>query len=174
MRKSLRIATFGAVIAAASLATSAQAATTATATATAEVLTTLSMTADSSLKLGQIAANTGGTVTVNPDGTVASTGSLISTGTRDPAQFTVTGSKGATVAVTLPTAASVLTLQGWTGTGAAPTMSLGTFKASPTGAFQLSSTTGQATFFVGGTLTVASAQAAGVYSGTFAVSVEYQ
>ena len=109
MRTSLRLALVGAAVSALSLGSAAHAATSATATATAEVLSTLTVTADSALNFGQIAANTGGTVTVNADGTVASSGSLVSTGTRAPAGFTVTGTNGASVVVSLPTSAATLT-----------------------------------------------------------------
>lgn len=169
MRNSLRIVTLGAALAAASLATSANAATTATATASAEVLTSLTVAVDAGLRFGQIAANSGGSVVVNSNGAVSSTGSLISTGVREPAAFTVTGSKGAMVVVSVPTVASNLTRSGGT-----ETMVLNAFNASPNGAFQLDSTTGKAQFTVGGTLTVGNNQAAGLYNGTFNVSVEYQ
>lgn len=169
MRNTLRFAAFGAALAAASLATSANAAATATATATAEVLNSLTLTADTNLEFGQIAANTGGTVTVNADSSVSSTGALVSTGTRAPASFTVTGSQSAMVIVTLPSSAATLTRSGGT-----ETMSLDGFNTNPNGAFQLDQTTGQGTFQVGGTLHVASSQVPGAYSGTFDVSVEYQ
>ena len=172
MRKSLRFAAVAAALAATSFATSASAAATATATATAEILQSLTVTADSALDFGQIAANTGGTVTVHGDSTVSQTGSLIWAGTRAPAGFTVTGSKGASVIVTLPTAASTLYLGGVT---TSPNkMTLDSFDVDPVGGMQLDATTGKANFNVGGRLTVGSAQAAGVYSGSFVVSVEYQ
>jgi hypothetical protein len=167
MRNSLRLAAVGA-LAAASFATSAQAATTASATATAEVLSSLTVTSTADLQLGQIAANTGGTVTVNADSTVASTGALVSTGTRSPAAFDVVGSPSALVLVTLPSAPVNLTRV--TGT---ETMSLGGFNKNPNGAFQLDNT-GAGSFNVGGTLTVGSGQVPGTYTGTFSVSVEYQ
>lgn len=169
MRTSLRLAAVGAAFAAASFATSASAAATATATATAEILSSLTLTADSALDFGLIAPNTGGSVTVNADSSVSQTGGVISTGTRAPAGFTVTGTNGASVVVTLPAAPVDLTRSGGT-----ETMSLGGFNTNPGGAFQLSATTGQANFTVGGTLTVGANQVAGVYSGTFDVSVEYQ
>lgn len=169
MRNSLHLAVVGAALGALSFASAANAATTATATATAEVLSTLAVSADSALSFGQIAANTGGSVTVNADATVASTGGLVSTGTRAPAGFTVTGSKGSMVAVTLPSAPATLTRAGGT-----ETMTLSGWNTNPNGAFQLDAATGTANFAVGGTLAVASAQVAGVYSGTFVVSVEYQ
>jgi hypothetical protein len=167
MRNSLRLAVVGAV-AAASFATSAQAATTATGTATAEVLSSLTVTATADLQFGQIAANTGGSVTVNADSTVASSGALISTGTRSPAAFDVVGSPNAMVVVSLPAAPVNLTRSGGT-----ETMSLGGFNTNPNGAFQLDAS-GNGAFNVGGTLSVASGQVPGAYAGTFQVSVEYQ
>lgn len=167
MRNSLRLAIVGAV-AAASFASSAQAATSATGTATAEVLSTLTVTNTADLRFGQIAANTGGSVIVNADLSVSSSGDLISTGTRAPATFDVTGAPNAVVIVSLPTAAVDLTRSGGT-----ETMSLSGFNTDPNGAFQLD-TSGAGSFAVGGTLTVNSGQVAGTYSGTFSVSVEYQ
>ncbi|MCZ8171753.1 MAG: DUF4402 domain-containing protein [Brevundimonas sp.] len=168
MRNSLRLALAGAALSAVSFGSAAHAATSATANATAEVLSTLTLTADTPLNFGQIAANTGGSVTVNADSTTAFTGSVISTGTRAPAGFTVTGTPGASVVVSLPASATL------TRTGGTETMSITNFNANPPAGFQLAPVTGSATFGVGGTLGVASGQAAGVYSGTFSVSVEYQ
>lgn len=167
MRKSLRLAFVGA-IAAVSFAGSAQAATTATGTASAEILSSLTVTATSNLQFGQIAANTGGTITVNADSSTASSGSLVSTGTRTPAGFSVAGSPNAMVVVSLPTSAVNLTR-----TGGTETMALSGFNSNPAGAFQLNAS-GAGTFNVGGTLAVASGQVAGAYTGTFQVSVEYQ
>ncbi len=167
MRNSLRLAAVGA-LAAASFATSAQAATTATGTATAEVLSSLTVTATADLQFGQIAANTGGSVTVNADSSVSKTGGLISTGSRAPAAFDVVGSPNAMVIVSLPTASVNLTRVSGT-----ETMQLGSFNTDPNGAFQLD-TAGAGSFNVGGTLTVGANQVAGTYTGTFQVSVEYQ
>lgn len=167
MRNTLRIALVGAALSAVSFASAASAATSATANASAEVLSTLTLTANSALNFGQIAANTGGTVTVNADSTASSTGTLVSTGTRAPAGFTVTGTPNANVVLTLPSAATL------TRSGGTETMSIAGFNSNPVGAFQLGGT-GSANFSVGGTLSVASGQLAGVYNGTFSVSVEYQ
>ncbi len=172
MRNSLRFVVVGAALVAASFATSASAAASATATATAEILQSLTLTANTSLDFGQIAANTGGTVTVKADSTVSQTGTLVWTGTRAPAGFTVTGTKGASVVVTLPTVASTLYLGGIV---TSPNkMTLDTFSVNPVSGMQLDATTGSTTFDVGGRLTVGSAQTPGTYSGTFSVSVEYQ
>lgn len=167
MRNTLRIALVGAALSAVSFASAASAATSATANASAEVLNTLTLSATGALNFGQIAANNGGSVTVKSDSTVTSSGSLISTGTRAPAAFTVTGSPNANVVLSLPTSATL------TRAGGTETMSIGGFNSNPAGAFQLGST-GSANFAISGTLTVAANQASGVYNGTFSVSVEYQ
>lgn len=167
MRNTLRIAIVGAALGAVSFASAASAATSATANASAEVLSTLTLAANSALSFGQIAANTGGSVTVNADSTVTSSGSLVSTGTRAPAGFTVTGTPNANVVLTLPSSATL------TRSGGTETMSIAGFNSNPGGAFQLGAT-GSSNFAVGGTLTVASGQVSGTYNGTFAVSVEYQ
>jgi hypothetical protein len=167
MRNTLRFAIIGATLGAVSFASAAQAATTATANASAEVLSTLTLSATSALSFGQIAANTGGSVTVNADSTVASSGGLVSTGTRAPAGFSVTGTPGANVVLTLPTSATL------TRSGGTETMAIAGFNSNPGGTFQLGGT-GTADFAIGGTLTVASGQVAGVYNGTFSVAVEYQ
>ena len=172
MRNSLRFVVVGAALAAASFATSASAAASATATANAEILQSLTLTADTPLNFGQIAANTGGTVTIKGDSTVSQTGTLVWTGIRAPASFTVTGTKSASVVVTLPTVASTLYLGG--NTASTSKMTLDSFSVDPLAGMQLDATTGKAAFYVGGRLTVASAQTPGLYSGTFAVSVEYQ
>lgn len=170
MRKSLRLAFVSAALGAISIASTAQAqaATVATANVSAEVLSTLAITADSALSFGQIAANGGGSVTVNSDATVAATGTLISTGTRAPATFSVTGTPLTNVFVSLPRSASLVR------TGGTETMTITAFNTNRTGPFQLAATTGRATFSVGGTLAVTASQPAGIYRGTFTVAVEYQ
>ena len=167
MRNSLRLAVVGA-LAVASFAGSAQAATSATGTATAEVLSTLTVTNTSALQFGQIAANNGGTVSVNANGSASASGSIVSTGTRAPATFAVTGSPNASVIVTLPSGPINLTRS-----GGSETMAVSAFNTAPSGGFQLDSS-GAGSFAVGGTLTVAANQASGSYSGSFSVSVEYQ
>lgn len=169
MRNSFRIAAIGAALAAVSLTTSANAASTVTATATAEVLNSLTLTASGNLEFGQIASNTGGTLIVNANSTVSQSGGLVSTGTRAPASFSVTGSPNAVVLVTVPVGAATLTRSGGT-----ETMTLDGFNTNPNGAFQLDAAAGRGAFAVGGTLHVAANQVPGTYSGTFNLSVEYQ
>ena len=174
MRNSLRIAALGAAVAVASLATSAQAASSASASATATILSALNVTNTAPLAFDTIAVNGAGTVVVAPNGNISCTaGALVCPGfNSSAAAFKVTGDTGTNVAVTLPTTASILTLSPWTGTGAAPTMTVDGFNTGfPSGSTIAATGT---TFNVGGVLHVAAAQAAGAYSGTFSVSVNYQ
>lgn len=175
MRNSIRFA--AAALVAVSFASSAQAATTATGTATAEVLSTLTVTPDADLRFGQIAANGGGSIVIPADSATAitTTGTLVSTGTRGAAQFTVAGNVGVRVALSSLSVTSPLTWQGtWGGPGAAPTMGLSALTSRWDNNVDTLDAAGEAVFFVGGTLAVGAAQEPGVYSGTFSVAVEYQ
>lgn len=174
MRNSLRLAAVGAVVAAASFAASAQAATTATADATATILSSLDVTNTAPLNFDSIAVNGAGTVVVATNGNISCTvGALVCPGfAASAAAFHVTGDANTAVSVTLPAAASTLTYVGWTGAGAAPTMTVDTWTSDfPNGNTLVG---GAADFAVGGTLHVAAAQPAGSYAGTFDVSVQYQ
>ena len=84
----------------------------------------------------------------------------------DDRTFAVTGLGTSTYAITLP---STITLTG-TPSG---TMTVGTFVSTPSGTGAL--TAGAQTLLVGGTLNVAAAQAAGVYTNTtdMTVTVNY-
>lgn len=175
MRNSIRFA--AAALAAVSFAATAQAATTAVGTATAEVLSTLTVTPDADLRFGQIAANGGGTIVIpaNSASAITTTGTLVSTGTRGAAQFTVAGNVGVRVSLTSLSVTSPLTWQGtWTGGGATPTMALSALTSQWDNNVDTLDAAGEAVFNVGGTLGVAANQAPGVYSGTFSVAVEYQ
>lgn len=89
------------------------------------------------------------------------------------AAYTVTGTKNVTYALTLPTTIVVAeTLV------PANTMTISALKARFNGesvdaVTSTLSATGTDSFTVGGTLTVAAAQNAGIYAGTFKVSVDY-
>ncbi len=172
MRNSTRLAVVGAALAAVSFGSAANAATTASATATAEILSTLAIVNNTGLRFGTIAVNGAGSATVGGDGSTSCSASLVCAGTRAPASYTITGSDTVGVALTVPTTNATLTYVGWLGGGAAPTMTVSGFNAYfPTGTTLVGGTT---TVQVGGVLAVAAAQAAGTYSGSFDVSVEYQ
>lgn len=163
--RNFRIAAIAAALAAsASFGTAAQAAATATGTATAEILTTLTLTATRSLDFGQVAVNGAGTLDVTSTGSTCSA-LLVCTGTATTATFDVTGSAGSAYGATVPAGSITLT-------SGADTMTVDNFAAAyPAGTTLVG---GASSFEVGGRLNVGASQPAGVYSGTFSVSVEYQ
>ena len=165
MRNFRLAATVAALAASVSFGSAAQAAATANGTATAEILSTLTVTATRSLDFGQIAVNGAGTLVVATSGSTCSA-LLICTGSATTAAFDVTGSPDAAYAATVPATSVALS------DGLGNTMTVDNFTAAYTGGTSL--VAGAASFEVGGRLTAAAAQPAGVYSGTFAVSVEYQ
>ena len=127
------------------------------------------VTATQALAFGSFAAAAvAGTVTVTAGGTRSSGGGviLVPSGGGGAASFSVTGSPGATYAITLPSNGSVLLSSG------SNTMGVNNFTSSPTSNGQLSGG-GSQTLMVGATLSVGASQARGSYSGTFDVTVNY-
>lgn len=113
-------------------------------------------------------ASSGGTVTVAPNGGRSKGGSvlLVAQGTAaTAAQFTVSGTAGATYAITLPANDKVTLTDG------SHIMAVNNFTSSPSGTGTL--TGGSQTLLVGATLTVGNAQAPGAYTGSFAFTVAY-
>jgi len=140
------------------------------ATATSPAQTPTNTTA---LSFGAFVAATGGTVTVTAGGARSRTGSVILVnqgGVVTAAQFTVTGTGGATFTITLPADGTLFLSDGASGS-----MALNSFSSSPpaTASAGLLSGGGTATISVGATLTVSNAQAPGNYSGSFNVTVNY-
>lgn len=155
-----------AIVAAFGISSMAHAADTETATAEVEILSALTLVVDagSTLDFGQIAVNGAGTASLNPTTDVVTCGaSLVCVGTPSAVDFTVTGTADATVGVTLPSG-SVNLVNG------ANTIALSNFTST---ASTVTLMAGSAGFSVGGDLAIANGQAAGVYTGTFPVTVEY-
>ncbi len=140
-----------------------------TSPATATVITPITITNTVDLAFGRFSANTGGTVVIATGGARSSTGSVaLSTvgSTSSAASFDITGDGTSTYTVTLP-ADSVVTISD----GVSSTMAVNSFVSNPASTGALSS--GAQTLLVGATLTVASAQTPGNYTGNFTVVVEY-
>ncbi len=137
----------------------------ATANATATVMQSIAIAKNSDLVFGAFSPSTGGTVVMSTAGARSGTGAVVlsSSAAGNAAQFTVTGTSAATYAITLPASFNI--------TSGANTMGVGSFTSNPSGTGVL--TGGTQALYVGATLTVGSAQAAGNYTGTFNVSVEY-
>ena len=134
--------------------------------ATATVVTPIAIAKNADLAFGKFVANTGGTVVIATSGarSQTSTVALFNQGsTQNAASFAVTGEGTSTYAVTLPSSATI--------SSGANTMTVGTFISNPSGTGVLAA--GAQTLLVGGTLTVASGQAPGNYTGSFSVGVDY-
>ena len=151
--------------AAAMTATSAQAAT-ASASATAKILTQVTVTKTADLDFGTIANGTGGgsvQVGLTDNRTCATT--LVCSATVTSAKFNIAGAASQNVAISVDPSVTLNRVGG----GASMTATLSASAATAT-----LSGTGTGSFAVGGDLTVAAAQTAGDYSGTFNVVVNYQ
>ena len=143
----------------------------ATATTSATVITPIAISKTVDMNFGNIAVSPtiAGTVVLGTGGTRTKTGGVTLPavgGTVTAAAFSVTGLGTSTYSITLP---STITLNG----SPSGTMTVNSFVSNPSGTGAL--TAGAQTVLVGGTLNVAAAQAAGVYSNTtdMTVTVNY-
>jgi hypothetical protein len=178
MTKTIRFGAAGiAMFAAMGMSTVAHA-DTATADATAEVLEALILTNNTALDFGAMVVSGAGTVTLAADGTLdCSDTDIVCSGTTSVANFDVEGTADKAVTITLPSAAVELRHASWTpATAAEHTIVLDTFTSSEngtTGPEVTLDTAGDASFDVGGTITIDGTEAPGVFDGTFDVSVDY-
>lgn len=187
MNKFLR---FGAVsaVAAASLgmSTVAQAADTASADAFAEILTALELSLDSGSKLdfGSMVVTGGGTVSLNAATSVldCSAAAIVCSGSTEVAAFSITAGtalKDVTIVFDAPN--TKLLRAGGTMGVAADELVLNNFNSDANLVSDIAGNyyevtlgaTGTSGFKVGGDLTFDGSETAGVYQGTFDVSVEY-
>lgn len=150
-----------------SLAVAACVALAAAHTATAQ--TAISIGNTQALAFGKFAAGGGGSVTITTDGARSAAGGvlLLSASGGTAARFSVSGDPNLTYAIGLP-ADGTATLSNDTG----QSMSLSGFSSTPGLTGQLDAG-GNQTVSVGATLNVNSSQPASAYSGSFAVSVDY-
>jgi hypothetical protein len=149
-------------------------------TAGAKILTALTITENLPMHFGTmgVLAGTGGTCVVTTAGVRTATAGVTLSGLAplfSVATYTVTGEPLYTYAITLPTTITVTETVGGT-----ITMSIGTLLAKSTSGTEsntaigtLLAGEGTESFTVGGTLTVEAGQLAGVYEGTFKVTVAY-
>ncbi len=143
----------------------AQASDTESATASADIIQAISMTKVDDLDFGVLVRPTSGsaTITINEDtGAITTgTGGRITASTISRARFDVTGED--TYTANFDADATVLL----DGPGADITVTLNESDAS------LTLTGGAATFYVGGTFSLPTAQTSGAYTGTFNATVSY-
>jgi hypothetical protein len=134
-------------------------------------LTAQTIVATANLSFGAFLSGSGGTVIVSPDGSRSKTGSvlLLSQGSGvAAAQFSISGTADASYAISLPGDNSVTLAD-----GNLHTLAVNGFTSSPSGSGRLSGG-GTQWLGVGATLVVGSGQAAGSYTGSFSVTVNYQ
>jgi hypothetical protein len=143
--------------------------------AAANIVTPIAISETASLHFGTMAvlAGTGGTCVLSTQGARSQTGGVNLSGqvpTATNAAFSVSGAVSTTYAITLPATITVSYLIN--------DMTIGTLlsRTASAGADGLTGTldgSGADTFTIGGTLTVAAGQVAGLYTGTFDVTVAY-
>ena len=165
MKKLITVLAAGSAMA---MGTTAANAATASATATAEILEQVQIVNTAGLNFGTIVPDATASDTVSVAANLAGTrncGSLTCAGAASvsSAAFDVTGANGLTVDITLGT----LTSLSDGGTNSMPISLSGS-------AATLAMTGSAVPLYVGGTITVAANQAAGVYTGNFDVTAEYQ
>ncbi len=179
MTKTIRFGAAGiAMFAALGMSSVAQAQDSATADATAEILEALVLTNNSALDFGTMVVSGGGAVTIAADGTLTcSATDIICSGTTSVAGFSVEGTANNAVTINLPTGSVELRHPAFTpATALQHAIELNNFTASENGTGGPEVTldgAGEATFDVGGTITLDGSEEAGTFDGTFDVSVEY-
>lgn len=149
----------------------AQANATANATATATIIAPIKITKDVNMNFGNVAvhATNNGTVALGTNNSRTANGGVTlpgSAGTVAAASFTVEGDASRAFTIALPSSTTL-------SDGASHNMTVNTFVSS-LGAVGTLSSGGSATLKVGATLNVNGGQTAGVYTGNFDVTVDYQ
>lgn len=169
------IATFAA------MGTAAQAQDTASADASAEVLDALVLTNNGSLDFGAMVVSGAGTVSLDAANALTCTDTdIVCSGTTSVAAFDVEGTANKAVTINLPTGTINLRHPNYnasTSTGE-HTIELGSLVSSDNNATSgdpevTLDGTGDASFTVGGTITIDGSEEAGLFEGSFDVSVEY-
>lgn len=138
----------------------------ASSTADAEVVLPISISNTTGMNFGRVSpTGIAGTVVLNAASTRTPTNvDLLSGGTVAAATFVVRGGASEAYAITLPASATI--------TSGANNMTVDSFTHDAGGSPTLDAT-GNDSFNVGATLNVGASQAAGSYSGTFSVTVDY-
>lgn len=136
-----------------------------TSTASATIATPIAISQTSAMSFGTVTASAAaGTAVLSTAGGLTATGGAGSLGgTISAAAFNVTGSSGATFSISLPATATL--------SSGASSMSVSGFNHDAGVTPTLAS--GTANFSVGATLNINANQVAGAYSGTYAVTTNY-
>ena len=168
MKNFSRLSLLAAVVATLSTFSVSAIAATATGNASATVLTPITIAPVTALNFGTLSGNlSGGTVTLTAAGARSQIGTVVfATGGFSAASFKVDGTGGATFAVTYPTVPLTVSNGTVTMPFTVSGQTIGTLSGT-------APSVGTLTFPVGGTLTVGASQAAGTYTGTYPMTVEY-
>ena len=137
-----------------------------TATASANVISPLIITENTALNFGDVAVGlTGGDVILAPGGgrSVNGDAEAVLGGANSAGAFTITGQALKAYTLTFPPTVDI--------SGGVGTMDVTAFSDTSSGAIPAA---GTETFNVGATLTIGGAQAPGLYSSTYTVTVNYQ
>jgi hypothetical protein len=134
---------------------------------------TISIAERTPMHFGSFAAGSGGSIILSPEGSRTPVGGLVLVNPSgkalvSAAAFTVRGAKGLAYTISFGEGPYALT-----GPNSA-TMALGNFTYSPSPSQLVLPNSGSQTVSVGATLSVLQSQAAGNYSGTYIVTVQYQ
>lgn len=136
--------------------------------ANATILGAIALTAINPLEFGSMNPGAAGTVVLTAAGAATPSGGVVLVaGTPTAASYTVTGTALRTYAITIPTASFNITC------ATAQTMAITGMNCSYAGLTSAFTAGGTDGFTVGGTLNVGLNQVAGVYTGTFPVTVAY-
>lgn len=161
----------GVAVTSASIYSSTLIAATVSGDASANVITPLGVTQSAGMNFGDVAGDTGGTsVVLSTAGTTSGSG-VVAGGTTAAGAFAVTGEVSTAYTLTLPASITI-------DDGGINTMLVNAFTttltAGPPNTFTSTlDASGDDNFTVGATLTIGATQAAGTYSGTYAVIVSY-
>jgi len=150
----------------------------ATADTSAEVIVPIAITKGADLSFGRFAANPvgAGTVTISNSGVRSLDGGVVAAGTAGTAtaaRFDVTGDGASTYSIAIANTALTHAVDGTATMDLAITSDLTGANVTDGTVTSGTLTSGAQSIYVGGTLSVASAQKAGIYSGTITATVEY-
>ena len=158
----------GAVALSAGLYTTVASAAGVTTSASANVITPMTIAEVTALDFGDVGVGAlGGDVTLAPGGgrsVTAGDAEIIAGGSNTAGTFTITGQPNKAYTLTYPAAAVDIS-------GGVGTMDVGAFTDNSSGTIPLA---GTENFNVGATLTIGGGQAAGLYSNTYTLTVNYQ
>ncbi|MBT8440269.1 MAG: DUF4402 domain-containing protein [Gammaproteobacteria bacterium] len=149
--------------------TSAVSAASVTANASATVVQGLTISEDNGgMNFGDVSESGAGTVVLTPAGARSTTGGadVLAGGGEQAGQYTITGADGKAYTLTLPTVPVVITET----VGSVATMTVDTFQQ--TGSTGTAAAAGE-TMNVGATLNISAGQLVGTYTGSYAITVNY-